>query len=296
MRNLLATPVDWTLELERERVLPGTVVKGRVTITARSRVESRGCIAALIATEQWKYHDTERDSNGNTRTVVRTRTDELLRQPVMLMPAATLEPGQPVTLDFEVPVPPLGPATFEAEVARLTWELELKLDYGGGLDPSTRARIVVLQPTALLAAGVVNTGQWGLWQSVDGSFGSVAYSFALEPVPLCVGKPFVGGLRLSADISGRLREVRAELKMRAEATVSGGLSEELIVWQGSLPAAGALVAGEHRIEGVLPETWLPSIDLPHGRGRATFDVVIDRPMARDDHLSRDVALATTDEL
>lgn len=296
MRNLLAAPVDWSLELERERVLPGTVVRGRVTIMSRERVETRGCLAALIATERWKYHDTERNSSGKSRTVTRTRTDELLRQPVMLMPAATLEAGQPVTREFEVPVPPLGPATFEADVARLTWELEVKLDQAAGVDPAVRARVIVLQPTALLAAGVVNSGQFGLWPQTEGTLGPVAYRLALEPVPLCIGQPFSGSLALSAAIGGRPREVRLEVKVRAEATVSRGLSEQLTVWQGTLPASDGLAAGRHDFNGWLPESWLPSIDLPHGRGRAIFDVVIDRPLAPDEHLARDIALASTTEL
>jgi hypothetical protein len=296
MRNILAAPGEWSLQLERERVLPGTVVRGRVSFTSRGGLTARGWIAALIATEQWQYDDTETDSQGHTRTVTRTRTQELQRLPVRLAGATTLAASQTVTRDFEVPVPPLGPANFEATVARLTWDLEIKLDMAGGVDPAVVYPIVVLQPTALLAAGVVNVGQWGMWQAVDGKMAGVPYRIALEPVPLCLGQPFSGRLELGGELGGRLREVRFEVKVRAEATVARGREEELVVWRGTLPASGALAAGIYELGGTLPEQWLPSVDLPHGSGRARFDVVFDRPMAPDDHIGRDVALASTSEM
>ena len=295
LRSLFGGGVDWQVELERETVLPGTVVRGRVTLTPRGRLETRSCVAALIATEQWKYQQTERDSEGHTRTVTRTRTEELRRLPVQLLPATVLEAGQSRTLDFEVPVPPTGPASFEGDVSRLTWDLEVKLDMAGGVDPAAVTPVIVLQPTGLLSAGAVNTGQFGLWEQVEGSTGPIGYRLGLKPVPLCIGRPFTGSLELGADIGGRLREVRLELKVRAEATVSGGLSEEHLLFAGRLPSDGGLRAGRHDWSGTVETRWLPSIDLPHGRARARFDIVIDRPLARDEHLSRDVALASTTE-
>jgi hypothetical protein len=191
-------------------------------------------------------------------------------------------------------VPPLGPATFAADVARLTWQLEVKLDMAGGIDPSAVTDVVVLQPTALLAAGVVNTGQWGLWPEAEGQLGGVAYKLGLDPVPLCIGAPFTGSLELAGDIGGRVREVRVEVAVRAEATVARGLSENLVLF--SQPLAGGLSAGRHEFAGTLAELWLPSVDLPHGKGRARLDLVIDRPLARDDHLVRDVAVCSTTEI
>ena len=42
--------------------------------------------------------------------------------------------------------------------------------------------------------------------------------------------------------------------------------------------------------------WLPSVDLPHGRARGVFHVILARAWAQDIHYVRDVALATTREL
>jgi hypothetical protein len=53
---------------------------------------------------------------------------------------------------------------------------------------------------------------------------------------------------------------------------------------------------EFPIAGTLPPTPIPSIELPHGRTRASFHVILDRPWALDTHLSRDVAIATTSEI
>ena len=127
--------VDFSVTLKRETLLPGTAAEGHLTMTSSGQHDIRGCVAALIATEQWKYHDTERDANGNSHQVTRTVTKELQRLPVMLVGAGALAAGQPQEMDFQVPVPPLGPATFEGDVIRLTWELEIKLDVGG-MDPS----------------------------------------------------------------------------------------------------------------------------------------------------------------
>jgi hypothetical protein len=41
--------------------------------------------------------------------------------------------------------------------------------------------------------------------------------------------------------------------------------------------------------------WLPSIDLPHGRARAEFHVILAQAWAPDIHYVRAVAVATTAE-
>jgi hypothetical protein len=249
-------------------------------------------VAALIATERWKYHDTERESNGTTRTVTRTAQKELQRLPVMLHGPGRLAPGQSVSLPFQVPVPPLGPATFEADVLRLTWELEIKLDVGG-LDPSITIPVVVLQPTGVLMAGVVRVGEFALYEGADVASGSLRGRIVLKPSPLCLGEPFEGVVEFAGSPPSRLTGIRVELKVRAKSTVSGGFAEDLVVWGGSLPLGSG---GSFPIAGTLPQMWVPTVELPHGRSDATFDIVFDRSMARDEHLVRDVAVASTREL
>lgn len=284
--------VDFSVLLQRETLLPGKAAEGHVTITPSGQKEIRGCVAALIATEQWKYHDTERNPNGGTRQVTRTRVQELQRLPVMLRAAGTLAAGEAQQIDLQVPVPPLGPATFDGDVIRLTWELEIKLDVGG-FDPTITIPVVVLQPTALLSAGVVQVGEFAQYEGVDVASDSMRGRITLKPMPLCLGQPFEGVLELAGSTPSRLQGIRIELKVRSRSTVSGGYDEENVIWQGNLPLGAA---GSIPLTGVLPQQWLPTVELPHGRSDATCDIVFDRSLARDEHLVRDVVLASTREL
>jgi len=199
-----------------------------------------------------------------------------------------------VTFDLSLPVPPLGPATFAGTVAQLTWAVEVKLDTPG-LDRSTSAPIVVLQPTALLRAGVVRVGEFALYESADGTSDVGAYTIALRPMPLCIGQAFTGELTFTGAPPSKLQGVRAELRVDVKATVANGLSESIVLWSAPL-AAGADVAATYALSGTIPETYLPTIELAHGAGQAVFDVVLDRRMARDVHLRRDVTICSTTEV
>jgi hypothetical protein len=46
----------------------------------------------------------------------------------------------------------------------------------------------------------------------------------------------------------------------------------------------------------VPGRDLPTIELPHGRTDAAFHVILARPLARDPHLVRDVAICSTTEI
>jgi hypothetical protein len=115
--------VDWTLDLERDDLIPGQLAKGRLRLDVRDDLRTRGLVIALVATEQWQHQETHTDGQGHTSTRTVTSTDELLREPVQLLPPTDLRAGETRDLAFEVPVPPLGPASLEATVSRLSWEL-----------------------------------------------------------------------------------------------------------------------------------------------------------------------------
>src|SRR3989442_4296414 len=114
-------------------------------------------------------------------------------------------------------------------------------------------------------------------------------------MPLVSGTAFWG--RVVVHVPGRIRVrgVRAELRVLVEATVPQGESQTITLWAGLLDTAGPTgsedLAGDRTfdVSGTLPATALPSIELPHGKTSATFHVILDRPMAVDTHLSRDVA-------
>ncbi len=290
--------VDFELSLERDDVLPGTTVKGLVVLSARNGLTARAVLAALIATEQWKYEETTSDAQGHPSTRVVTRVVELQRLPVELSGPIQLAPGERREQALEVPVPPLGPATLEATVSRLTWDLEVKLDREGAFDAGIVVPVRVLQPTALLKAGVVRVGEFALYEAADSSSGDARASVEIQPMPICVGAPIDGTLTIETSGEMDLQEVRLELRVKVKATVGGGREEELTLWTGQLAGPGPFGGASRAIpfRGDIPPTYLPTIELPHGRADATFHVILARAWARDPHLVRDVTVCSTTEI
>ena len=290
--------VSWEVELERDALLPGTLTRGVVRLVANERVETRGIVAALIATEHWQWDQTTTNAKGQPTTRTVTEREELRRLPVQLLPATTLEPGERRELPLELPIPPLGPATVDATVTGLGWDLEVKLDVPGGFDSSIVLPVRVLQPTALLRAGVVRVEPFALYPAADSATEGARAEVEMEPMPLCVGQPFEGRLTIHTDGPVQVQEVRLELRVKAKSTVSAGRDEEITVWVGRLAGAGEFRGDGQTIPfaGDLPSRDLPTIELPHGRTDAQFHVILARAWARDPHLVRDVAVCSTTEV
>jgi len=156
--------VDWHLELDRSLLLPGQLVTGRVSLHSDRRIEARGLLVALSATEHWRHRETHTDGSGHTTTSVVTSREDLAHEPVQVRDALTLREGETLKIEFELPVPPDGPATLEAEDASLEWMVQAKLDIAGGLDSRIEGSVVVAQPAALLRAGAVPVGEFGLYE------------------------------------------------------------------------------------------------------------------------------------
>jgi SpoOM protein len=289
----------WHVELDRSVLLPGQLVGGRITIRAQDAIEARAVLVALIAEEHWRHEITERDANGNTTSRIVTSTDELLREPVQVHGPLHLAAGETWTTAFEQPVPAMGPATLVAEDAGLDWTFEAKLDIERGMDSSLEHAVVVAQPTALLRTGAVHVGEFALYESVQvsGDAAGLTASIKLEPMPLGCGEPFAGRIELSLPEPAKLQEIRAELRVDVEATVSGGQSEEITAWAGVLATAGTYQGTVgFDINGALDSRPLPTVELPHGKAQATFRVVLAKAWAPDMHFVRDVTIATTTEL
>lgn len=287
--------VDFEVRLDRAELIPGRLASGSVRLTFRDGTECRGIVASLTATEQWQWRRTDRDSEGRTTTRTVTERRELQRLPVRLAGPSTHAAGEVAEFPLKLPVPPLGPATFEGTVSRLTWELEVKVDVAG-FDANITLDVVVLQPTGLLRAGGIDVGQFALWPSADVAADDARGSIALDPVPLCIGATFGGLLSIATGLT-KLQEVRLELRQKVEATVASGLSEEITLWTSVVAGEGEF-GGERAMafNGEVPARWLPTIRLPHGRADAQFHVILAKPLARDTHLVRDVAVCSTTEL
>jgi hypothetical protein len=134
-------PVDWFVRLDRSGLLPGRLVPGLVRVTARSRVEARRVVATLVGTETWRYDRTDTDSQGHTRTETVTRTEVLPRIPIELSGPLVLGPGETREWRLELPVPGLGPASFDGTEVGCAWELEVKLDVAGRRDAANEAAV-----------------------------------------------------------------------------------------------------------------------------------------------------------
>jgi hypothetical protein len=288
--------VDFELTMDRRELLPGQLAAGTVRLTFQHAVEFRGIVASLTATEQWQWKRTTQGANGQTTTQTVTERHELQRLPVMLEGPGSHGAGDTRDFRLELPIPPLGPATFEGTVSRLTWRLEVKLDVPG-FDPSIETDVVVLQPMGLLKAGVIDVAEFALWPSADAASDGAGASIALDPVPLCVGGHFGGLLSITTAVT-RVQEVRLELRAKIAATVSSGLKEEITLWTGRVAGEGEFggTAKPMQFEGLLAAPWLPTIRLPHGRSDASFHVILAKAWAPDTHLVRDIAICSTTEL
>ena len=290
--------VGWHLELDRSILLPAQLVTGRLSIRAERGVDARALVIALTANEHWKHRQSSTDGQGHTTTTVVTSRQDLTHEPVQLRGEVHLGPGESWTTEFELPVPPDGPASLQADDAGLDWTVEAKLDVPGGLDARIERGVIVAQPTALLRAGAVHLGEYALYESADAGEDGAAATIELKPAPLVCGAPFSGRIDLRVADASHIRSVRAELRVLVKATVSEGEQETVTLWTGDLAPLGETLgaATSFEISGTVPARAVPSIELPHGRTTATFHVILDRPLAPDTHLVRDVAIATTAEI
>jgi len=193
----------------------------------------------------------------------------------------------------------LGPPSFEGDALRCDWTLEPSVDVPMSPDPLLVQAVHVAQPMALLRAGVIDTGQYGLFEDAPVTLDALPAQIRIEPVPISLQAPFQGVFTVEMAGMRKVQEVRVELRVLSEVTVPGGHHDEIVA------ASGVLVPGPVEFGGPLTEhpftadangAWLPSLDLPHGRSRGRFHVILAQDWAPDIHYERDVALATSSEL
>ena len=268
----------------------------RSTVTAERALDARGLQVALRATEHWKHNVTTTDAQGHTSTHVETERKDLVHEPVAVSGELHLGPGETRSWDIQLPVPPLGPATLEADVAGLDWVAFANIDVPGGMDPGIEAPVRVVQPVALLRSGAVTARRIRAVRRGGCRRGRPhRYDHPRSP-PHLLGSTVHG----EGDAPCRDHAEAAGDPGRASRSREGhgadGLEEDVIAWSGSV--ATTELSGDREIElsGTLAAAALPSIELPHGRADATFHVILATAWAPDPHLVRDVAIATTLEL
>ena len=285
------------LELDRADLLPGRLVHGVLRVGGLGALDFREARITLVGVETWRYDQTTADAQGHTQTQTHTAHEDLPHVPVAVLGPTSIAPGEVREVPFQVPVPELGPPTFDGRELRVDWELRANLDVPG-FDPKISLPVVLLQPTALLRAGVIDLAQFALWPDAAVEADGIRGSISLEPVPLCIGTGFHGRLSLDAAEARNVQEVRLELRVHARATVGGGREETITLWAGRLAGESRFGGGAQELDfsGELPERWLPTIQTRHGLAEAQLHVVIATAWARDPHLVRDVAIASTTEL
>ncbi|HEX6655712.1 MAG TPA: hypothetical protein VF153_05815 [Candidatus Limnocylindria bacterium] len=290
----------WHLAVDPPVLVPDRRATFTLTFTPSRDLDARGVSATLRCVERYRYDDNETsmgaDGKASSRTVTRTVEEELHRGDFPLAGAGRLPAGRPQAWTFGLDMPGLGPATFEGEELRCDWILEAKVDLPMALDERFATSVRVAQPTALLKAGVVDTGQYGLFEEAPTNVDAFPAQIRLEPVPICQGDGFTGRFTVETAEAIEVQEVRLELRVHARVVHSGGHQEEILVQHGHLATSGNRFGGEfatHPFTADAVDAWLPSIDLPHGTARGIFHVILARAWASDIHYVRDVALATT---
>ena len=288
----------WAIQADPPVLLPGRSVAVSLTYAPDRDLDARGVRAVLRCRERYRYSRTE-GTGTSARRVTKTRVEELAQIEVQLAGSQRLVKGQPITWQCSLDVPGLWPATFEGDALRCDWRLEANIDLPMGLDPRVEETVHVAQPMALLRAGVVDTGQYGLFGAAPVNLDALPAQIRLDPVPISLQSPFEGAFTVEMAGRGEVQEVRLELRIISDVTVPGGHHDEIVAWRGVLQPGPGLFGGpltEHPFTAEPVRAWLPSIDLPHGRARAEFHVILAQAWAPDIHYVREVAVATTAEL
>ncbi len=293
----------WTAAVDPPVLLPSRDARLLVAFTPQREMRTRVVRASLVGMETYRYRETETTAGAHgavsTQTVERTGHEEVGRVETTLAGEGVLAAGEEVRWEWSFHVPDLGPATFEGEVLRCDWELRVTIDRPMARDAELRLPIRVAQPTALLRAGVLDIGQYGLFEEAPVNVDAHPAQVRLEPVPLCVSQPFHGTVTIETGEPVAVQDVRLELRVHARVTRSGGKEEEVCIAQGHLQADGSLFGGPlavHPFSADPPGAWLPTVDLPHGLARAEFHVILARAWARDVHYVREIALCSTTDL
>lgn len=294
---------QWSIRLEPPVLLPGRSVTAAIAYTPSRDHPSRGVKVVLRCVETYRYDRSETftaaDGGTSVRRVTKTAVQELARLEVLAAGPGAFVKGQSQSWEVSFEVPGLGPATFEGEVLRCDWTLTASVDIAMAIDERVEQPVPVAQPMALLRAGVLDTSMYGLFEEAPANLDAHPAQVRLEPVPISLQSAFSGSFTVETTAPLAVQEVRLELRVIVDVTVSGGHHEEIVVWRGGLAAASEAFGGAltvHPFQADAPGAWTPSVDLPHGKARGQFHVILALKWEPDIHYVRDVALATTAEL
>ncbi|MDQ3492103.1 MAG: sporulation protein [Chloroflexota bacterium] len=298
---------EWALEIEggADRAVPGGSLRGTAHFTASRRIEARSVTASLVAREAYAYEVTERDARGDSRIDRDWESSDAWRQDLPLQGPMVMEDGSRHSFPLAFDLPADALPSFESGILRLTWRLSVAID-ASGRDPSVERDIHVPLTEQAPQAGDATA----LMERFAGSADGTPFAILLDPRPLVPGGAFRGAIETSEQLDPA--RTRLEIKLlistdyssggfdvgidlpggvRMESRARRAVSEQRAIWKGQLTGSEA-ADGVRRypFAGQLPDDPVATLVLPHGSSRAIVDVIVDRRMRPDRHLSRPVAI------
>ena len=289
---------DLALELDSTDLLPGRLVDGRLRISSRDGGAIRGARVTLTGTETWRYDQTTTDAKGQVHTETHTASQDLPKVPVAVMGATQIGAGAQHDIAFQVPVPALGPATFDATELGVDWSLGANLDVAG-FDPGV---VLPVRHPAADGAAAGGRRRRGAVRAVRRGRRGRRRPARIDP-PRTGPAVRRGAVPRHADDAGRRVTTGAGGPARTarHGPVDGGrrsIGDDHAVGRsaGRMPASTA-ARRPPRMPSASSSRPGPADDrTAHGRADAAFHLVVAIAWARDPHLVRDVAICSTTEI
>ena len=303
-----APQVDWSVAFAGGRidVQAGGRVEARVSIRPRNPLEVRRIMASFRGSEEFAYERETRDSDGRSTSRER-ETTELWKQELQLSGPAWIAAGETRTIDVGFDVPPNAPPTFESRILRVRWSLAAWVDVGGR-DPRVEQPVIVTVHPAALAG----LGPAAFQEYLPVTAGATPAGILVQPAPLRAGAPFSGAVDSAVPLDPGRTAVEVKLtiatlagsvesagssaggyllgKLGMPSSADSGVSETSVLSRSGLmevappPGWRRYAFGGHLPPGVFTAVF------PHATATASVDVVVSRPMRRDDHIVRPVAI------
>jgi hypothetical protein len=310
--------VDWLIEIQSQAgaFRPGDDLIGNVRYTPKGSMDVRSIVVSLVGKEEYvllvRSSNTRSSSRGRSGTSDwdrRSFDQEVFRQDFQASGPTKIQAAGEIPFQFKLPADALP--SFDSSVLKMRWQVRAGMDVGGR-DPSTERDLYVIGGTDRLIAGDAS-----LSASVTDQAGQA--QIYVEPLPLMAGQQFRGYVEAAEQLD--LGNVRVELKQHVATNGAGGggglsaailgntslsvgdvtlnlggrrdTSEDRVLWAGQLTPMGAGASGNrYQFAGALPLAPTGTVSLPHGSSSTIVDVVINRRLQPDRHISRPVAIVT----
>jgi hypothetical protein len=268
--GLLGNRTEVTVEPERAEVVAGEPLRVRVSVgEPDGRVQ--GGRVELLYRNTYREEDVDRDSDGDARRVVRTRTADVVVAAEPLFAGGVPAEG---AVDVELAVPPDAPGSASGSVA---WAVRAVVDRRRSRDANDERPLTVL----------VGPGALEPWaERAVSAPPQVPMRIDAGPRVLRPGDTVEGTLTVRPTAPVSARSLRVQLTRRRRD--SPDLTDEETPAVQPLLGEVELVPGEERtfpFALAVPPDAAPSFAAAHNTQHWYVEGVVDRPM-RGDHVAR----------